>query len=101
MREALASLGDVVREWLDLDKIPEVDWSRIRSLDFQETLRERERQQKQTTDRHCFSCDLFEEHVSFYLHKMKRYSTVIILVLHSSRRENAVCQHKESQARSL
>jgi hypothetical protein len=92
MREALALLGDVAREWLGLDKIPEVDWSRIRSLDFQETLRERERLQKQTTDRRCFSCDLFEEHVSSYFHKMKKkHSTIIILVLHPSRRENAAC----------
>lgn len=59
----LASLQQVIEEWAGLSEIPEVDWSKMRSLDFQETLRARDALAKRLQQRACSLCSNFEQHV--------------------------------------
>lgn len=46
------------------EKLPEVDWSRIRSIDFQESLRHRNNLSTRIPKLECTLCGDFEEHVS-------------------------------------
>lgn len=64
MREAVASLNDLVLEWSSLGQIREVDWGRMRSLDFQENLRARDRLAKELPGKSCLLCGEFKDHVS-------------------------------------
>ena len=64
MQEAIKALSGVLEQWLQLDDIPEVDWSRMRSLEFQETLRTRNERAKRLVAAQCTSCPEFDDHVS-------------------------------------
>lgn len=64
MEEAIQALSGVLKQWLQSDSIPEVDWSRMRSLDFQETLRSRNERAKRLAIAQCTSCPDFDDHVS-------------------------------------
>lgn len=65
MRDAVQQLLTVVDEWCDgASKIvPEVDWSKMRLLDFQESLRSRELLTKRLVDKSCTLCENFATHV--------------------------------------
>ncbi|KAF9444604.1 ATP-dependent RNA helicase [Macrolepiota fuliginosa MF-IS2] len=63
MREGIAALSLTLQEWLVGDEsIPEVDWSKIRSLDFQETLQRRNILRKRNSDKECLLCPDFIQH---------------------------------------
>ncbi|KAF7307318.1 ATP-dependent RNA helicase [Mycena indigotica] len=62
MREALALLQGLVDEWNASTVIPEVDWARMRSLEFQETLRARNSRVEKLSGRECLLCGDFERH---------------------------------------
>ncbi|KZT72960.1 ATP-dependent RNA helicase [Daedalea quercina L-15889] len=62
MQEAIRALASVLEEWLQSDAIPEVDWSRMRSLEFQETLRSRNERAKRLVNAQCTSCPDFDNH---------------------------------------
>ena len=64
MQEAIRALSGVLEQWLQSDTIPEVDWSRMRSLEFQETLRTRNERAKRLMSAQCVSCPDFDNHVS-------------------------------------
>lgn len=64
MREAAASLNDLAEEWLVAGSVPEVDWGRVRTLEFQETLRSRETLMQRLQRFGCALCEKFEQHVS-------------------------------------
>jgi antiviral helicase SKI2 len=64
MREALALLQGLVDEWSTSTAIPEVDWARMRALDFQDTLRSRNSLVKRLEGRACLLCSEFNDHVS-------------------------------------
>ena len=64
MQEAVRALSAVLESWLQSDSIPEVDWSRMRSLEFQETLRTRNERAKRLVSAQCTSCPDFDDHVS-------------------------------------
>lgn len=64
MREAIKSLTGIVEEFLSASTIPEVDWARIRSLEFQEVLRARDELVRQLDKYTCALCGDFEHHVS-------------------------------------
>ncbi|KAJ7150328.1 ATP-dependent RNA helicase [Mycena filopes] len=66
MREALALLQDIVNEWSTSAAIPEVDWARMRALDFQDTLRSRNTLVKRLETRACLLCGDFAEHYSIF-----------------------------------
>lgn len=63
MRSTLATLHGIVHDWLSAGSIPEVDWARMRSLDFQEILRSRDALVKRLRTRSCVLCGNFDEHV--------------------------------------
>ncbi|KAF9556418.1 antiviral helicase [Agrocybe pediades] len=62
MREAVTSLSVIVEEWSEVGSIPEVDWSRMRSLEFQEILRSRDSLAKNLEGSQCVQCPEFENH---------------------------------------
>ncbi|CAK5264477.1 unnamed protein product [Mycena citricolor] len=62
MREALALLSGLIDEWGSLTQIPEVDWARMRALEFQETLRSRNAIVEKLAGRSCLLCANFEDH---------------------------------------
>jgi hypothetical protein len=73
MKETVKNLEEVMRSWIvdseressDSDRtIPEVDWGKMRSLDFQETLRSRRILEKNNSNRSCLLCPDFDIHVS-------------------------------------
>jgi antiviral helicase SKI2 len=63
MREAIKSLGILTHEWVATGHIPEVDWSKFRSLDFQETMTTRNVLQKKRGQCTCVTCPNFDDHV--------------------------------------
>ena len=66
MREAVKSLNVMVQEWHTAGAVPEVDWSRIRSLDFQEVLKSRNESAGRLQNYACTLCSDFDHHVRSY-----------------------------------
>ena len=71
MRETANHLQEVVRSWVvDSErgssdrKIPEVDWRKMKSLNFQEALRSRGTLEERNSNRSCLLCPEFDVHVS-------------------------------------
>lgn len=64
MRDGIASLQNLVQEWLDVGSIAENDWAKMRALDFQEILRSREGLVQKLSTRACTLCTDFPHHVS-------------------------------------
>lgn len=67
MRDAVVSLNDLAMSFEQANAIPEIDWSRLRGLEFQEALRERLALAKKLDDSQCVLCPNFNEHVSVSL----------------------------------
>jgi len=68
MLDGIKSLSGILQDWLTSQKdIPEVDWSKIRLLDFQETLQRRNTIVKRNSDRDCLQCPDFIPHVRVLL----------------------------------
>lgn len=69
MREAIELLDQAARSWSSSETrdIPEVDWSRMRSLNFQEVLQSRSEMEKLMQNRACTLCADFDTHVSLSL----------------------------------
>jgi antiviral helicase SKI2 len=65
MNDVVQQLDDVLQDWKksQLQTIPEVDWSKIRQLEFQENLRTRRALEARLEGKACVSCDKFDEHV--------------------------------------
>ena len=53
MRDGVAQLGALVEEWSSAPEVPEIDWSRMRALEFLEILRERTRLVERSRDSVC------------------------------------------------
>ncbi|KAI0673626.1 antiviral helicase [Trametes maxima] len=70
MNAAIGALKDVLNGWLKLDSIPEVDWSRLRALEFQELLRARNELVPRMNSFACTACPNFEQHYA-YVHSKK------------------------------
>lgn len=66
MREAIDSLDQVARSWSSSEtrEITEVDWTRMRSLNFQEVLQSRNEIEKRLQNKTCTLCANFDTHVS-------------------------------------
>ncbi|TFY77479.1 hypothetical protein EWM64_g6533 [Hericium alpestre] len=62
MKEVIANLAEIVNEWVALGTVPEVDWSRIRVLEFQELLRARDQSARRLDSSACTLCEDFEHH---------------------------------------
>lgn len=72
MRAAVELLEQVVQSWIadskgaSERKIPEVDWRRMKALDFQEILQSRGALERKNRDRSCLLCPEFDIHVSSF-----------------------------------
>lgn len=65
MDEAKRLLQKALHEWIAIGEIPEAEWGgRVRSLEFQETLRTRNELITSLPNFECKLCVDFEEHVS-------------------------------------
>jgi antiviral helicase SKI2 len=64
MKEGMAALDALLREWAPTGSIPEVDWSKLRSFEFQETLNLRNSSAKRLDTYGCRLCGQFQQHVS-------------------------------------
>jgi antiviral helicase SKI2 len=63
MQHAATQLNDLVSRWSGLQAIPEVDWNRIRTLEFQEVLQNRNQILRDLDGYGCLHCENFDEHV--------------------------------------
>ena len=63
MNEGVAALRPLVNEWMDVGVITEVDWNRVRALEFQELLRSRNSLAKHLGDKECLKCPELAKHV--------------------------------------
>lgn len=70
MNEAVSLLRGILDEWTRREaridengEIPEVDWGRMKQLEFQEALRSREAIAKRLEGKGCVLCEQFGEHV--------------------------------------
>lgn len=64
MNEAIRQLSVVLEEWAPNSSIPEMDFTRIRTFEFQEDLLKRDLVSKGLQGRSCLLCENFHEHVS-------------------------------------
>ncbi|KAH6875012.1 NUC185 domain-containing protein [Coprinopsis sp. MPI-PUGE-AT-0042] len=64
MKEGIATLDTLLKEWAPTGSIPEVDWSKLRAFEFQETLNLRNTSAKRLDGYGCTLCSEFREHVS-------------------------------------
>ncbi|KAF8628226.1 hypothetical protein AX15_004008 [Amanita polypyramis BW_CC] len=55
-------LQELLREWRSQQKIPEIDWNRVRAMDFQETLQARNALAERLRARACLHCPNFTKH---------------------------------------
>jgi antiviral helicase SKI2 len=59
MMDAAAQLGVLANEWDNNNHVPEVDWARMHSLDFQEHLNRRNTLVKRLEGLSCVLCEEF------------------------------------------
>lgn len=64
MNTVVKDLQGVLEGWLQSNNIKEVEWAKIRRLDFQELLRHRDTLVGTLDTFTCTACPHFEEHVS-------------------------------------
>ncbi|KAH8119970.1 antiviral helicase [Phellopilus nigrolimitatus] len=62
MNKAVGALNEVAREWAAAAHVPEVEWNRMRELEFQEALRTRNELAKQLPGKACLMCGSFRDH---------------------------------------
>jgi len=80
MMDAIAQLGVLANEWDNNNHVPEVDWARMHSLDFQELLNRRNTLVKRLEGLACVLCNEFEPHVCFAIPFTKSVLNITHLV---------------------
>ncbi|KAF8665387.1 hypothetical protein AX16_000406 [Volvariella volvacea WC 439] len=61
MQGAVSALAELVHQWVSNQSVAEIDWTRMRQLQFQDVLRNRDAFVKQL-DRKAIACTSFEQH---------------------------------------
>ncbi|KAG8960223.1 hypothetical protein FRC03_006879 [Tulasnella sp. 419] len=87
MNNAVKDIHALVHEWIKQGSINEVDWSRMRTLDFQDALRERNSLPKRLEGKACLTCPEFEQHY-LALHKKKNLLQEIAGLKHALSDQN-------------
>ncbi|KAJ3879674.1 antiviral helicase [Lentinula edodes] len=64
MREVISVLKGIAEEWCNIGTIPEIDWNRMRMMEFQEVLQFRDSLLTQQENKGCLLCNDFEDHYS-------------------------------------
>ncbi|EJU00146.1 antiviral helicase [Dacryopinax primogenitus] len=62
MKHAAEALQAIALEWQDLDMLPEVEWAKFHTLDFQDTLRNRDNLHRLLSGKACVLCEGFLGH---------------------------------------
>ncbi|KAI0257289.1 antiviral helicase [Lactifluus subvellereus] len=62
MLDVISQLGDLASEWTSYNRVPEVDWARMRLFDFQELLSRRNTLVQRLDSLACVLCKEFEQH---------------------------------------
>ena len=63
MRDASSQLDGLVKEWVQQEHVSEVDWGRMRQLEFQDALRRRDTLANRLPEKVFLQCPHFEAHV--------------------------------------
>lgn len=63
MREAISALQDISQEWHSNGTISEIDWNRMRMMEFQEVLQLRNSLLTRLEGKGCLLCNDFKNHV--------------------------------------
>lgn len=63
MNSAANMLAELAREWTPAGRVPEVDWARMRSLEFQDAVRSKETLAKRLDAYACVHDDDFDAKV--------------------------------------
>ncbi|KAG8890932.1 hypothetical protein FRB98_002952 [Tulasnella sp. 332] len=71
MQAVAVALQGLAQEWVNIGKIGEVEWNRIRALEFQDAFRARDRFVKLSSGKACLLCEQFQEHYAI-LHNEKQ-----------------------------
>jgi len=103
MREAIAQLDSVIHEWLQgVSEVPEVDWGRMKQLEFQDVLRRRNALAQTLSVKACAQCPDFESHVSDFLSGF--FLSLIhhdVLVSNLTWREGPSCKYRHVKASTI
>jgi antiviral helicase SKI2 len=62
-RQLESELQSIIKDWTSLGRVPEVDWSRIRLLEFQDLLRDKATLMDKVEPSICLTCPEFSKHV--------------------------------------
>ncbi|TDL28168.1 antiviral helicase [Rickenella mellea] len=77
--DVLKALDTLLNVWIQEDHVPEVDWMRIRTLEFQDLLRSRDRLTKSLPSEGCVRCPNFIDHYNI-LHGVKMLQSNITVL---------------------
>lgn len=66
MENVVQNLQGLAHSWISKGSVPEVDWSKVKTLEFQETLKSRQSFAARLEGKICLSCPDFDEHVRFF-----------------------------------
>ncbi|KAG9011591.1 hypothetical protein FRB93_002652 [Tulasnella sp. JGI-2019a] len=71
MQRTAVALQELAHEWVDVGEIEEVEWDKIRTLEFQDALRARDAYVKRSSGKACLLCEDFQAHYAV-LHEEKQ-----------------------------
>lgn len=63
MQNVAQELQALAHSWVSAGSIPEVDWSKVKTLEFQDTLKSRQSFSTRLEGKICLTCPDFDEHV--------------------------------------
>jgi len=90
MNEVVEQLHDIAQEWTNSPSpaVPEVDWLKMRQLEFQENLRSRNALEKRLEGKGCILCENFDDHVRILGHTqlIANYGSLQYLRIHERKR---------------
>lgn len=93
MREVISVLKCIAEEWCNIGTIPEIDWNRMRMMEFQEVLQFRNSLLTQQKNKGCLLCNDFEDHVrSLIPLQVHRIFNDAILVFYHTYRKRSACK---------
>lgn len=97
MREAVGGLEVLQNKWHD-EMIPEVEWGRMRALEFQETIRARDVLMARSGHYQCIQCPDFKNHASAIIQEGLLTLTYLLSVSHRPCSESITDKHRFLEA---
>ena len=102
MNEAIASIKNLVDQWISIGTVPEAPWPRMRALEFQEVLQLRSQALQRIQNSSCTLCSDFDHHVRIYVLVHLIFYILTWLPVHAIPcRENITSQYREPQTGHL